>query len=99
MVRLITIMQYKKMFKGYEEKKLKEFEYETFPLHTIVYGGTSTGKTYFVKHYLELYKEEKRPIIVVWEDKSEWVGYTMAAIKNIEDFNYTKFVLDDMAGK
>ena len=60
MVCLVKIMQYKKRFKGYEEKEFKKFGYEKSPLHTIVYGGTSICKTYFVKHYLELYKEEER---------------------------------------
>ena len=36
----------KKRFGGYEEKVLKEFEYEKYPLPTIVYGGTGTGKTF-----------------------------------------------------
>ena len=28
-------------------RNLVRFEYEKSPLHTIVYGGTGTGKTYF----------------------------------------------------
>ena len=34
---------------------LVRFEYEKSPLHTIVYGGTGTGKTYFIRQYLKLY--------------------------------------------
>ena len=36
-------------------RSLVRFEYEKSPLHTIVYGGTGTGKTYFIRQYLELY--------------------------------------------
>ena len=36
-------------------KSLVRFEYEKSPLHTIFYGGTGTGKTYFIKQYLKLY--------------------------------------------
>ena len=33
------------------------FDYEKSPLHTIVYGGTGTGKTYFIRPYLKLYQQ------------------------------------------
>ena len=72
-----------KRFKRYEETELKEFEYEKSPLHTIVYAGTGTGETNFVKQYLELYHEEERPIIVVCEDKSDWDGYTRVSIMRL----------------
>ena len=36
-------------------RSLVRFEYEKSPLHTIVYGGTATGKTYFIRQYLKLY--------------------------------------------
>ena len=36
-------------------RSLVIFEYENSPLHTIVYGGTVTGKTYFIRQYLQLY--------------------------------------------
>ena len=36
-------------------RSLVRFEYEKSPLHTIVYGGTGTGKTYFIRQYLKLY--------------------------------------------
>ena len=32
---------------GFMNRSLVRFEYEKSPLHTIVYGGTGTGKTYF----------------------------------------------------
>ena len=31
------------------------FEFENSSLHTIVYGGSGTGKTSFVRQYLKLY--------------------------------------------
>ena len=38
-------------------RSLVRFEYEKSPLHTIVYGGTGTGKTYFIGQCLRLYLE------------------------------------------
>ena len=38
-------------------RSLIRFEYEKSPLHTIVYGGTGTSKTYFVRQYLKLYQD------------------------------------------
>ena len=35
-------------------RSLVRFEYEKSPLHTIVYGGTGTDKTYFIRQYLKL---------------------------------------------
>ena len=42
-------------FGGFMNRSLVRFEYEKSPLHTIVYGGTGTGKTYFFRQYLKLY--------------------------------------------
>ena len=39
-------------------RKLK-FEFEKSPLHTIIYGATGTGKTYFVRQNLKLFLEGK----------------------------------------
>ena len=36
-------------------RSLVRFECEKSPLHTIVYGGTGTGKTFFLRQYLKLY--------------------------------------------
>ena len=36
-------------FGGFRNRRLNRFEYEKSPLHTIVYGGTGSGKTYFVR--------------------------------------------------
>ena len=42
-------------FDEFVKSFLMRFEYENSPLHTIVCGGTGTGKTYFVRQYLKLY--------------------------------------------
>ena len=42
-------------FVGFINRSLVGFEYQKSPLHTIVYGGTGTGKTYFIRQYLKLY--------------------------------------------
>ena len=42
-------------FGGFMNRSLVRFEYEKSPLHTIVYGGTDTSKTYFFRQYLKLY--------------------------------------------
>ena len=42
-------------FGGFMNRSLVRFEYEKSPLHTIVYGGTGAGKTYFIRQYLKLY--------------------------------------------
>ena len=42
-------------FGGFMNRSLVRFEFEKSPLHTIVYGGTGTGKTYFIRQYLKLY--------------------------------------------
>ena len=39
-------------FVGFRERCLVRFAIEKSPLHTILYGGTGTGKTYFIRHYL-----------------------------------------------
>ena len=36
-------------------RSLGRFEYEKSSLHTVVFGGTGTGKTYFIRQYLKLY--------------------------------------------
>ena len=47
-------------FGGFMNRNLVRFEYEKSPLHTIVYGGTGTGKTYFVRQYLKLYSVQNQ---------------------------------------
>ena len=54
------------------------FEYAKSPLHTIVYGGTGTGKTYFVRQHLKLYldqdlDQDRRSIIIVCKDERDWI--------------------------
>ena len=41
-------------FGGSMNRSLVRFEYEKSPLHTLVYGGTGTAKTYFIRQYLKL---------------------------------------------
>ena len=43
-------------FGGIKNRSLVRFEFEKSPLHTILYSGTGTGKTYFVRQYLKLYQ-------------------------------------------
>ena len=47
-------------FGGFMNRNLVRFEYEKSPLHTIVYGGTSKGKTYFIRQNLELYSVQNQ---------------------------------------
>ena len=42
-------------FGGFMNRSLVRFEHEKSPLHTIVYGGTGTIKTFFIRQYLKLY--------------------------------------------
>ena len=46
-------------FGGFMYTTLVRFEYEKSPLHNIVYGGTGTGKTYFIRQYLKLYLDPR----------------------------------------
>ena len=66
-------------------KSLVRFEFEKSPLHTIVYGATGTGKTCFVRQYLNLYQEscfedqgtcfadDRRSIIIICKDEKDWI--------------------------
>ena len=56
-------IQYTKLeesFGGFMNRSLVRFEYEKSPLHTIVYGGIGTGKTYFIRQYLKLYSVQNQ---------------------------------------
>ena len=65
-------------FEGFMNKSLARLEFEMSPLHTIVYGASNTGKTYFVKNYLILCQkdeeEHKKKMIVVCKDEKEWIN-------------------------
>ena len=54
-------------FSGFMNRSLVRFECEKLPLHTIVYGGTGTGKTYFIRQYLKLYLDSRS----VYTDQSQ----------------------------
>ena len=45
-------------FGGFMNRSLVRFEKS--PLHTIFYGGTGTGKTYFIRQYLKLYSVQNQ---------------------------------------
>ena len=74
-------------FGGFMNKSLVRFEYEKSPLHTILYGGTGTGKTYFIRQYLKLYldqdgeawsethQDQNQPknIVIVCKDDRDWI--------------------------
>ena len=70
-------------FGGYMNRSLVRFEYEKSPLHTIVYGGTGTGKTYFIRQYLKLYsvqnqeqdqnQDQAKNIVIVCKDDRDWI--------------------------
>ena len=47
-------------FGGFMIRSLVRFEYEKSPLHTIVYGGTGTGKTHFIRQNLKLYSVQNQ---------------------------------------
>ena len=47
-------------FGGFMNWSLVRFEYEQSPLHTSVYGGTGTGKTYFIRQYLKSYLDQNQ---------------------------------------
>ena len=59
------------------------FKYEKSSLHTIVYGGSGTGKTYFVRENLKLnldqdldqdQDQDRRSIVIVCKDEGEWIN-------------------------
>ena len=74
-------------FGGFMNRSLVRFEYEKSPLHTIVYGGTGTGKTYFIRQYLKLYldhgqvqdqnqnqnQDQAKNIAIVCKDDRDWI--------------------------
>ena len=91
-------------FEWFINKSLVRFDSEKSPLHTIVYGASNTGKTYFVKKYLNLYQqdeeEHKKKIIVVCKDEKEWInpetgmpydGINMCGIDMITSINIDYF--------
>ena len=54
-------------------RSLVRFDYGRSPLHTIVYVGTGTGKTYFIRQYLKLYLDHDQVQDQVQDLRS---GYT-----------------------
>ena len=74
-------------FGGFMNRSLVRFEYEKSPLHTIVYGGTGTGKTDFIRQYLKLYsvqnqdqdqdrdqvQDQAKIIVIVCKNDRDWI--------------------------
>ena len=52
-------------------RSLVGFEYEKSPLHTIVYGGTGTGKTYFIRQYLTFYSVQNQDLRSSFTDQNQ----------------------------
>ena len=61
-------------FGGFMNRSLVRFEYEKSPLHTIVYGGTGTGKTYFIRQYLKLYSVQNQDLRSSFTDQDQYQG-------------------------
>ena len=70
-------------FGGFMNRSLVRFEYEKSPVHTIDYGATGTGKTYFIRQYLKLYldprsgytdqnQNQAKNKIIVCKDDRDW---------------------------
>ena len=92
-------------FDGFMNRSLVRFEYEKSPLHTIVYGGTGTGKTYFIRQYLKLYLDhdqvlDQRSIDIVCKDDRDFIdpesnkfytGFNKCDINMITKNNMHKF--------
>ena len=64
-------------------RSLVRFEYEKSPLHTIVYGGTGTGKTYFIRQYLKLYLDRRSGYIDKNQDQDQDQDLNRDQAKNI----------------
>ena len=58
----VNIQNLEESFGGFLNRSLVRFDYEKSPLHTIVYGGTGTGKTCFIRQYLKLYSVQNQDL-------------------------------------
>ena len=84
-------------FGGFMNRSLVRFEHEKSPLHTIVYGETGTGKTFFIRQYLKLYQDlnedqnqnqqQAKNIINACKDDRDWID------RETGEF-YIGFILD-----
>ena len=72
-----------KCFGGFMNRSLVRFEYGKSPLHTIVYGGTGTGKTYFIRQYFKLYSVQKQDL------QSSLVNHEQISLENHEQSSFT----------
>ena len=74
-------------FDGFINRSPIRFEYEKSPFHTIVYDGTGTGKTYFVRQYLKLHKAQD-------QDQIEDNKNKIIICKHDREFNTLSLILD-----
>ena len=90
-------------FGGFMNRSQVRFEYEKSSLHTIVYGGTGTGKSYFIRQYLKSYldldPDQAKNIIIVCKDDRDWIdpktggiyiGFNRCDINMIKSKNKSK---------
>ena len=65
-------------------RSLVRFEYEKSPLHTIVFGGTGTGKTYFIRQNLKLYFNQDLQTDSVCSKPSSLVNHEQSSLEKGE---------------
>ena len=86
-----------KSFEGFMNRRLVRFEYEKSTLHTIVSGGTGTGKTDFIRQYLKLYLDPRADSVCVKPS-----GYTDQNQNQNQDKDQAKNIIlvckDDRGG-
>ena len=75
----VKTQNWKKAFGGFMNRSLMRIEYGKSPLHTIVYAGTGTSKTYFMRQYLKLYQDD-----VAWRCKDEVPWQSMDEVPWLE---------------
>ena len=67
-------------------RSLVRFEYEKSPLHTIVYSGTGTGKTYFTRQNLRIYSVQNQDLRSSFTDQNQNYKNIVIACKDDRDW-------------
>ncbi|KAL4240361.1 hypothetical protein ACF0H5_001151 [Mactra antiquata] len=87
-------------FKGFNEEKVEEVVEEvidrTRNSHILLFGGSDTGKTYFIKQYIK--KNNIQNLKVFCLDREEWDYADIADPERLNDLEYLKnhtVLLDD----
>ena len=90
-------------FKGYPEKKIEETEVESEVIdknkntHILLFGGSDTGKTYFIKQYLEKNHISKYKVFCL--DTDEWSDHVIETdiekLNHLESLKDYTIILDD----